>query len=165
MGFHIVHDIWDPLIVLATSLLLQSPCPLQPPCSGPRCPGGSLSISTSLIGTFGHSHREFIPTLLPHCFSAKLKTGILKVRDIEIFTLGSRKPETWPTRLCKTRRQAYLPVSSITFGVPTTEEVFETHTFPPPRTKEASSSASAEQDRGPIMKLHGLTWPGLSLGA
>lgn len=156
---------WDPLVVLATSLSLQSPCPLHPPCSGPRCPMGSLSISTSLIGTSGHSCREFIPTLLPHCFSAKLKKGILKVRAIEIFTLGSRKPETCPTRLCKTRRQAYLPVSSIPSGVPTTEEVFETHTFPPPRTKEASSSVYAEQDRGPVMKRHSLRWPGLPLGA
>lgn len=69
---------WDPLVVLATSLLLQSPCPLRPPCSSARCPMGSLGISTSLIGTFGHSCRGFIPTLLPHCFSAKLKTGILK---------------------------------------------------------------------------------------
>lgn len=156
---------WDPLVVLATSLLLQSPCPLRPPCSGPRCPMASLGIATSLIGTFGHSCRGFIPTLLPHCFSAKLKTGILKVRAMEIFTLGSRKPETCPTRLCKSRRQAYLPVSSITSGVPTTEEVFETHTFPSPRTKEASSSASAEQDRGPVMKRHGLSWPGLPLDA
>lgn len=102
---------------------------------------GSLSISTLLIGTSEHSCREFIPTFLPYCFSAKLKTGILKDRDIEIFTLGSRKPETCPTRLRKTCHQAYLPVSSITFSVPPQRR----HTPLLLQGPEASSSASAER--------------------
>lgn len=105
------------------------------------------------------------PHTPPSLFLCQTENRNSKSQGYRNIHSGQQETRTCPTRLCKTRHWAYLPVSSITFGVPITEEVLETHTFPPPRTKEAPSSASVEQERGPVMKLHGLSWLGLPLGA
>lgn len=87
----------DLLLSLASCLLLQSLCPLSPACSGPRWPTGSLSISTSLWTQVQGIHPHLPPSL-----STRFKTGLLKARDIKIFTQHCRKSGTCPTVLCKT---------------------------------------------------------------
>lgn len=155
---------------------------------GPTCRSGhfplvakSLSSPSSLLwfqmshGSSRHlriTHRDLWtqpqgihPHTPPSLFLCQTENRNSKSQGYRNIHSGQQETRTCPSRLCKTRHWAYLPVSSITFGVPITEEVLETHTFPPPRTKEAPSSASAEQERGPVMKLHGLSWLGLPLGA
>lgn len=113
---------WDLLFLLATCLLIQSPCLLRPPCSNPRWSTVSLGHLHTTLQTSGHRLQGTHATFLPHCFSTKLKSHGCNNTRSALEEIRSASHHVLKGL------QTYLPVSNTISHVSIVEWALETHT-------------------------------------